>query len=114
MADKDAWRDKATNRLNDRIAALEAKLKAEQEQCACYLANWKATEKGYNEVEARRVNAEAKLAEAQKDAEPKVYEIPSEYWRAMAAWAKSMPIAGWKQDKSVDAAIDAAREGREV
>lgn len=47
----------------------ERQLKAEQAQSACYLANWKATEKGYNELDKRRIKAERQLAEAQKDAE---------------------------------------------
>ena len=42
---------------------------------------------------------------------PKVYTDPEEYWAASVEHMKSHPIAGWKQDKSIDAAVDASSIG---
>lgn len=58
----------------------ERQLAAEKEQSACYLANWKATEQGYNKVDARRIEAERKRDEARKDAERGRYMLRNCAW----------------------------------
>lgn len=52
--------------LRERAETAERQLKNEQGQSASYLANWKATEKGYNELDKRRIDVERQLAEARK------------------------------------------------
>ena len=52
------------NTQRERAETAERQLKNEQGQSASYLANWQATEKGYNELDKRRIEVEHQRDEA--------------------------------------------------
>lgn len=102
---------KAVAAANRRAETAERLLKAEKDQSACYLANWQATEKGYNELEKRRVEAERQRDEARKDAERYrwlVNESDADSLVQISVDTNRMGVSNFPPKERVDAAIDAA------